>query len=689
MKLKLFVFILLLLCVDNGVWAGNTLSLTGGSGSPGNEVDVHVNLSNTDAVTAIQISIPLDENLKFVEGSAKKASRLCNHSLSAGVKGGELNVMVYSLSMATIPAGSGEILTFRLQLGDMPTTMALTASKLTLTGTGGTQLSGNCQGGTVSVRCAKAQYGSMTIDFGEVPIRRTYTRTVTVSNTGNEPLTVTAVTFSDPTTFNSTTALPLQVAAGSSKELSVTYAPTERGAVSKTMTVICNSISRQNTLQLKAQPFAVNELHVGNASGVSDTEVDIVLSMDNMDDIVGFQTEFKLPQALQYVPDSFVLNDDRAQDHFASVTLRNDTLRIVAFSPSGKAFRGNDGVIGSFCVLLSGRNSITLSPYKAILSAVIDGQVTNVLSAKYDGSVNIQSPRLDASSILNFGRVPVTQEIKTAYTIRNAGNAPLAVSRIAFLDEGFCVKEALPLIINSNSSKQITVVKAEKTEGDFSTTMQMYSNDPEQRMFSVDVSGNVFAPNYLSVTADDATNGSDVSLHITMDNYDPISGFQFDITSSDDYNVDAAKTILGNRGSRLMVSTRKMGEKTVRVIAYTMNDCIPAGNGRVLTLKMTPAEKLNVGRHSLDVNNIMLGTSDMQDKYAGKATISANFQVMDVLCGDANGDSMVDVNDITAIVNRIQNEPSASFVEKAADLNGDGVIDVNDITSVVIIIQGQ
>lgn len=57
--------------------------------------------------------------------------------------------------------------------------------------------------------------------------------------------------------------------------------------------------------------------------------------------------------------------------------------------------------------------------------------------------------------------------------------------------------------------------------------------------------------------------------------------------------------------------------------------------------------------------------------------------------GDANGDGEVDVNDVTAVVNYIQDNTQPGFVPAAADANSDSEIDVNDITTIVNIIQQQ
>ncbi len=58
--------------------------------------------------------------------------------------------------------------------------------------------------------------------------------------------------------------------------------------------------------------------------------------------------------------------------------------------------------------------------------------------------------------------------------------------------------------------------------------------------------------------------------------------------------------------------------------------------------------------------------------------------------GDVNGDGEVDVVDVTAVVNYINNgEATGTFIFNAADCNGDGEIDVVDITAIVNIINGS
>lgn len=683
-----YALLALLLCFCIGARADNVLTITGGNGAPDEEVTVSFALTNSDAVTAMQLSIPLDEELTLVSGSLTKSARLVNHDASVSANNGVLTVMVYSTQMETIAAGEGELFTLKLKMGSQPKSITLTPSILTLTGNSGT-VEATSQAGTVSIRCAKAQYSTMTVDYGAVPIRSSYQKTVTVTNIGNEPLEVTALTFSDATTFSSTTTLPFTVAAGSSAPINVTYAPTVRGAITENVKVTCNSISKLNTIQLAAQPFAVNELHVDNVSGVSDTEVEVVLRMNNMDPIVGFQTVFQLPVALEYVTGSFELNIDRKDDHVASATLNGQTLTIVSYSISGKPFKGDDGVLGSFRVKLVGRYGVTLTPTVAQLTAVLDGVSTDVLSAKYGGNITIQSPQINANSSLAFGRVPVTEDVEKAYTIYNYGSAPLTISRIVFADEGYTISDELPIETNSGANKTLTITRTDKTEGDFATTMNIYSNDPDLRMKSVSVSGNIYAPNFLMLTADDSYQNDDVLVHVSLSNYDAIRGFQFDITATEEYTINVADIRKTERGHGLNVSTNRVDETTLRVVAYLMDGEIAPGDGELLTLRLTPTEEQTLGQHQVTVKNVRLGTAELENKNAGAATQQAAYTATELVEGDVNHDGSVSVIDVISTINHILQDAPTVFSRKAADVNGDGDISVVDVIGIIDIILNQ
>ena len=684
----LSILSVLLLCFGMGARAGNIVTIGTASGASGDEVTVSVSLANTDAVSSLQLSITMNEQLSFVDGSAVLGSRCTDHSVTAGVKDGALNIMVYSMGLAAISGNEGEVMSFRLKLGNQPTTVALTASKLILTDTDGNTVSGSTQNGSVSIRCAKAQYSSMTVDFGSVPIRSTYTRNVTVTNVGNEPLEVTGLQFSKyPTDFSSTTSFPFTVNAGSSASINITYAPQERGTINETVKVVCNSISKLNNISLKAQPFAVNELHVQPTSGIADEVVTVSMTMNNMDAISGFQFEFTLPAALTYIENSFQLSD-RKQGHSVVQTLKDGVLRIIGYSSSDTPFTGNDGELAAMQFRLSGRNSVTLKASKVILTATINGQTENVCSADYGATVTIRSPRLSANSTLNMGATPVTQDAASSFVVRNYGNAPLTINRVTFNKEELYVKQELPLTIAANGNVTLNIVNPGIEEGDFSALMQIYSNDPEQRLWNVNITGNRFAPNYLSFTAPDIYTDEDLAVNVSMSNYDAINGLQFDVEYPSTYYEPTDELVTTARSAGLSVSQRSISANTVRYFFYSLSDAeISAGDGNVLTFKLQAKGDTPAGSYTLRITNVKLGTADMVNKYAG-TNITSSFSVNNYALGDVNRDGNVDSGDVMAIYSSMAGNSNPE-TQSRSDVNSDGQVDSGDIMAIYSIMAGN
>lgn len=677
-----FAIWLMFLCFSMGAWADNVITISSTEGAPGDEVTISIGLENSDAISTLQVSIPLDENLTLVESSGQLGTRCTDHSLTVGVKDGMLNIFIYSLQMTAITGNSGEVASFKLKLGNQPQTVTLTPTKTVLTNNTGSSVESSATDGEVTTRCAKAQYSRMEVDFGEVPIRSSYQETVTITNIGNSDLTISALTFSDVNVFTSTTTLPLIISAGHSESLNITYAPEERGSISKTLKVECNSVSKLNTIKLLAQPFAVNELHIQSVSGVSDEEVTVSMTMNNMDDISGYQVEFNLPEQFEYADGSFTLSS-RKQDHVGMATLNGNKLRIIAYSANDNAFTDNDGEIGSFKVKLVGRYGTTLTPSKTVLSATINNKVENVVSAVYGGEITIQSPQIYCSNTLNFGAVSVTEDCEKTLTIWNYGNAPLTISRVVFNNENMSIKEELPIVISSWESKTLTVKYSSLEQNTFEGTMNIYTNDPDQRMKAVTISGSRFAPNYLSITAKDGGAGNEcATIDVSLNTYDDITGLQFDLEYAGQYYQPFNNHVLiAERATGMTVATRVIDNNTLRFFCYYLSgNGLAAGSGKVLTIRLKPTlSSVPAGNYQVAVRNVKMGTSELTDKYAG-TDMQTTYNVVEGLMGDVNSDLTVDAQDASIVLKFVAKKINTI---DGGDVNKDGVIDAQDASLIL------
>ena len=367
------LIILILCCLAVASRAENVVSVSAASGHPQDEVTLNVSLVNTDAAVAFQAEIPLGSQLTYVANSvALNPDRITDHQVTAAVVNGNLRIYVYSLSLAPFVGNSGNLLGFTLKLKNEPGDYSLNMSDSKLSNASGTALPISTQNGTVSILSPKLSINTQSLNYGHVPIRSEYTQTAQVSNVGNEPLTITDMSFSDAVfscpSFTETTLQP-----GSNASFTFKFAPMLKGTVTATATIVSNSISGNSTIGLLADPYAVNEIHVGNVTGYCDSIVELPISMNNMEDIIGFQIEASLNDALEFV--DFTLSD-RKTDHVATGIVNGTALRLMAYSPSGSAFTGEDGVLGTVRFRLHGLyGNYYLNPAKAVLADVTLAQI--------------------------------------------------------------------------------------------------------------------------------------------------------------------------------------------------------------------------------------------------------------------------------------------------------------------------
>jgi len=95
-------------------------------------------------------------------------------------------------------------------------------------------------------------------------------------------------------------------------------------------------------------------------------------------------------------------------------------------------------------------------------------------------------------------------------------------------------------------------------------------------------------------------------------------------------------------------------------------------------------------RHSFVIRYAQNGeTFDMQkmgrvdsgvEVFDGIGDIDVTFELINL--GDANGDGVIDISDVTAVINHILGSDT-SVNQTNADANGDGVIDISDVTTII------
>ncbi len=604
MRTKLLI---LLLAVGFALTANgaNIFTISKVEGHPDEEVTVTVSLDNSDTATAVDMTITLDRQLTYIDGSCElNSDRINGHTITGGADENNLRVVIYDLNGNSLIGNSGELFSFKLKLKKEPQTYPLSATAVISNSTGGS-LQANVNSGTATILSPKLTVITKSIDYGHIPIRNTYSQHITLQNSGNEPLTASDVKFSAEEF--STDESSFTIAAGETKDIIINYTPMARGAISETVTFYSNAINGKQTAMLVADPFSVNELHVGSASGISDNEVTISLTMNNMETIMGMSCEFNLPEQLVYVDGSFSASN-RAKDLLATSQVNGNKLSLVLFSLDGKKITGNDGEIATFKLKLNGTSGrYDLHPQKVVLS---NESAEDMTSATSYGTVQIKSPTINSSDDLNMGDCSITETSTAKYTINNSGEATLTINKVLFLSEGYRITEQLPISIEPWQSQEITVEYVPTAKAHHSTTMQIYTNDPENRMKSVNVSGNIFEPNNITVDGNFSNNGYD--LKVSLNNYTDIVALQMDIHWLPGMKAD--DIIPTSRLSGLSSSITKIGDGIYRVIIFSLNNTPISGNsGEIFTIPYFNENGNNIDKSIISIDNLVFSSSNSEN----------------------------------------------------------------------------
>lgn len=677
--MRKIVSVITLLLMYVTAWADNTVSLSTTSGHPGDEVKLVVSLANTDEVVAAEIKIKIGNSISYVDGSASLSSVRSNgHSIAASMTNGVLSIYVYSLSNAKLKGSNGELCSVKLKLGKEPATYSL-EPLVVLSDVNNKKLESISLNGKITLLSPKLVVENLSLDYGHIPIRSTYEQYVTLSNTGNEPLTISDALFSAEEFFAD--ALPLTIDAGSSVELPIYYTPVKRGSVNETVSFFSNAVNGNRKATIQADPFSVNELHVGDASGVCDEEVTISLTMNNMEPIVGVQCAFELPEALKYVKGSFMASDHAANLN-ATESVVGQKVTLYLYSLNNDIIEEGDGEIGTFRLRLDGNFIQELRPTSVVLSNVT---AENMVSDVYNAWVEIQSPEIDGDESLNMGSNDITKDILATYSIYNSGSVDLSINKVAFLSEGYSIQEKLPFSIEPWSSREITVKYEPTTTGSFSTTMQIYSNDPNRRMRSIAVTGSVYAPNSISLSGEGNVNKTKFTLDISMDNYSEIVAAQMDVNIPEGMTWTSGNIEKTARIEGLACSVIKITDTRYRVVLYSMNNqSITGETGKLLSL-VFDCGNAELEGNSIIVDNIFLSdkkSTNLSSESMAECTITFN---QSLLC-DVNNDGEIDIFDVLATLSIMKGNPG-TYNLKTADANEDGEIDIFDVLKILEIMK--
>ncbi|HKK46413.1 MAG TPA: choice-of-anchor D domain-containing protein [Balneolaceae bacterium] len=549
------------------VFAADTLSVQDVQSGALDSVDIKINLSNTVPVTGFQFDLHLPDVLHLSHPAGNLSGRAGNQSISIQeISPGVIRVVVFSSNLDTLSGRQGTVATIHCTSGSHPGTYQLGLDHAVVSDTAGQNIVNIVKSGSYRLNAPDIQISTPSLDFGDVPLDTQRTRSLTLSNNGNVGLTIEDDSVSSSTFGLSGLSKGQNLAAGSSKQVSVTYYARSRGDHNGQVTITSDDPDETfKDVSLHAHAFAVNELKVGSVNARSGQKVTIPVQMDNMDSILAMEITINLPEMATYVPGSIQLSD-RKTDHTISADTSGGELHIISFSANNASFTGSSGRLFSFQLDLKGQGgSYSLPVREAILT---DSSQSNVLSKAIDGSITLTAPRISLSkSRFNFGNVAVGDTLKRFITIENTGNDTLIVQDIQADQPAVVLPGIQNFKISPGENRVLKFGVYADSAFHLDAMVRIRHNDAPHNPSVIPITADFYIVNRLDVLNTSIRPGKTGTLWISMENENDIAGVQFDLTLSPDLIVKSM--FLSRRKQNHTLTYNALNDSVYRVLSYS------------------------------------------------------------------------------------------------------------------------
>ncbi len=611
--MKKTTIVLLLYMLAGQLYAANTLKIGQYQVLPNSVFVIQLVAENTDPFVAFQVDIPIPTGFNYIDGSAVlNASRISGHILNASLLDGNiLRLIGYSVGNTAFLGNSGVLVSFTFKSGAVPATYSLGLNKPILGDTQSNNILTSSSNGSVTVLAPNISVSTTALNYGRVPLGTNLVQTVQINNTGNSNLVINSLTFNDPA-FTTTDAAGFSIAPQTSRTISVKFTPSAKGTFAKQLQIGSNDPDQStSSVMLNAVAYAINEIHTGSITGASSTTKTLEFTLNNMEAFTGFQFDLNLPQPITYKTGTAQLL--RAQDQTVSVSqINSQTLRVVAFSAGNKNFTGSDGKILSLEFLLNG----TAGYYSIGMSNVIiaNSAGENIVSNSYDGQLIVTSADIHASTELNLGDVSILSSSTVLHRINNYGQEPLIINQLQFSSNYFKCNQTLPITIQPSGYFDLPVLFADPVKGSTAATLKIFSNDPDENPFIVQLTANAFIPNYFLINNQNFTQSETKTVGIEVENEEPFVALQFDLNYPDGFTPDLNAIALTNRKQDHVFAATALSKTSLRILIYSPGQKTFTGNsGSILNIPFKAETSLLQGTYNLTFSNTLMSNAKSEN----------------------------------------------------------------------------
>ncbi|MEH2065372.1 MAG: choice-of-anchor D domain-containing protein [Nostoc sp.] len=321
------------------------------------------------------------------------------------------------------------------------------------------------------------------INFGEIIVGNTLTKTFTIKNTGIATLNLSNLQL--PNGFSLVGTLPTSIAVNASTTISIVLNPTTVGTYSGTLSLNNNDINESPfnfVISGTVKPVPVPEIQVLNGTA---NIVDGSTNAINFGNIILGNTLTKTFTIKNTGTAALNLSNLQLPDGFSLVGTLPTSVAPNASTTISVALSAT--TVGTYSgSLILNNNDTNESPFDFVISGRVNPVPVPEIQV-LNGTANIAD---GSSAAINFGEIIVGNTLTKTFTIKNTGTAALNLSDLQ-LPDGFSLVGTLPTSVAPYASTTISVALDATTVGTYSGSLILNNNDSDESPFDFAISGTV------------------------------------------------------------------------------------------------------------------------------------------------------------------------------------------------------
>lgn len=393
----------------------NTVQIAAVAGKAGAEIRVPITMNSQSAISGIQLDINLPDSAILQENSLAIASFVpSTFQFLANQIGTRLKILIFSNDNSIIPPSNGELCAFKVKMNNYPANYNISFVQTLLSNTHARNVVSAASNGSLQLSAPRLATHA-TLAYGNINVGQDiYEKSFSISNTGNEPLIVSSIVFSNASFRLKNISLPLTLAANQNQSLVMQLTDVEPGQKTASMQIVSNDSKRLTSVSLSAQIIANFELAALNVTAQAGNTTHFDFSIKNDLTVTAFQFDLALPSAFTLATLNLLPTNRIAGWNLEYSKLSNGQFRILAYSLNSVGIANKDGIV--FSVPFQLPIDIVAGQYDIVLNNIViaNAKGQNVLTKSTNAVLTVTSVIADAFD-----------NVDNAVDIRYLGNAVL------------------------------------------------------------------------------------------------------------------------------------------------------------------------------------------------------------------------------------------------------------------------